>query len=173
MASSLLDVVSSGPKTRKLSHIALHHVPQELAQRTGVFRQGGSRLVDVESVFAKIGQPQCLLQDAAIGVRIGAHAARAGRRQRFQFGDQGAVGIEQLFRLLRSHPVFQSAKLLRIFLHIRQRNLMSAPESFQPMTFDFFGSRSSLWANVTRSSASAAGWAAWRKPSGGHRSYTD
>ena len=168
MASSLLDVVSSGPKTRKL--FMLRFITSRRKLPSG-------------RVFSAMDRPR--LVDAATrirGNRAGAALSSACRRWRedwrscgecrwapelLQFGNQFSVGIEQLFRLLGAHPALQNAKLLGILLHIGQRNLMGAPEAFQAMAFDFLRSASSLWASAARSSASAAG--VWRKPCAEHR----
>ena len=67
----------------------------------------GARLPHVHRVVAEIGQLQVLAQQAAVGVRVGAHAPRALRRQRPQLRHQPAIGVEQLLRLVAAHPVFE------------------------------------------------------------------
>ena len=61
--------------------IQLHHVPQEAAhhpRRLGDRPAGRGHL---DRIVAEIRQAQVAQQDAAVGVRIGAHPACAARRQ--------------------------------------------------------------------------------------------
>ena len=83
-ASSRFDTVSSGPNNRKLRcpSLAGNHVAQKPAEHARVFRVDCAGLVNVDGVVAEIGQPQIAQQQAAVGVRIGAHASVADRRQR-------------------------------------------------------------------------------------------
>ncbi len=72
-----------------------------------------------------------------MGIR--AHAADAGRRQLFELGNQFAIFIEQLLRLLCAHPFFENRELFGLLLHVRHRNLVCSPEAFQPVAGDFCG----------------------------------
>ena len=67
-------------------------------------------------IVAEIGQAQGFLQQAAIGVRIGAHAPCARGRKRLEFGNQPPAFVEQLFGLLAAHPVFELLQVGRVFL---------------------------------------------------------
>jgi len=51
--------------------------------------------LDFLRVVVEIGQAQRALEDSTVGMRVGAHAARAGGRQSFQFGDQAAVASNE------------------------------------------------------------------------------
>ena len=57
-------------------HICLHHIAEEDTQGPGILGFNLSRLVELDSIFTEIGQPQRLLQQSTVSVRIGAHAAR-------------------------------------------------------------------------------------------------
>ena len=83
MASSLLEVFSSGPKTRKL--VMFWRMMSRRNWPSGrVFSAVTcAGLVDLDGVVAEIGHAQRLAQQPAVGVRVGAHAPRALRRQRF------------------------------------------------------------------------------------------
>ena len=70
MASSLLDVFSSGPKTRKLIHVRLHHVAEEGPQRAGVLGLDLPGLVDLEAILPEIRHAQRLLEQTPVGVGL-------------------------------------------------------------------------------------------------------
>jgi hypothetical protein len=59
-----------------------------------------------------MGHRKRLQQFAAIGVRIEAHAAMAGRRKRRELLAELAAFVEQLVRPVALHPVFE---LLEMF----------------------------------------------------------
>jgi len=63
--------------------------------------------VDVE-----IGHHKIVQQDAAIGMRVGSHAAVALGRQFFQFCNQSAILVEEFFGLVTLHPVFQKLYMI-------------------------------------------------------------
>ena len=77
-----------GPKRRKLrwSALQLHHVAEEAAHDARRLGLDGAGLRHVDGVVAEVGQPQVAQQQAAVGVRVGAHAPLALRRQLGQFG---------------------------------------------------------------------------------------
>jgi hypothetical protein len=65
----------------------------------------------VDRVVAKIRHSQVAKQNAAIGVRIGAHASFALWCKLGQFGLKAAVFIEQLLRPAALQPVFQQLEV--------------------------------------------------------------
>ena len=79
MPSSLLEAVSSGPKTRKLVMLRFMTSRRKLASvavgETYVLRGP----FDVDGVVAEVRQVERLAQEAAVGVRIGGDAAVARR----------------------------------------------------------------------------------------------
>src|SRR5258708_17584370 len=77
-------------------------------------------------------------------MRIRAHPSIAGWRERFELGNQLAVLVKQLFRLLRAHPILENLQLLGILLDVGQRNLVSAPETFEPVAAPLFRSAPSF-----------------------------
>ena len=66
----------------------------------------GSRHVD--RVVAEIGQPQILQQQAAVGVRVRAHAALALRRELGELRAQPAALVEELLRPVALQPLSRS-----------------------------------------------------------------
>jgi len=61
-------------------HVVAHHVAQESAEGPGVLVQHPAGLLHLDGIIAEIGQFQVVTQQAPVGVRIGAHAARPLRR---------------------------------------------------------------------------------------------
>src|SRR5271165_5538305 len=66
-------------------------------------------------------------------MRVGTHSAAAEWGEFFQFRNQPAIRVEQLFRLQRFHPVLENAQLFRVLLDVRQWNLVGAPKALEPM----------------------------------------
>ncbi len=126
------------------AQIELHDVPQEAAQHAGGFGNRGARLGNIHRVMREIGQHQVFQQQAAVGVRVGAHAALAAGRQIRQFGDQLALGIEQLFRPVALHPFFEYPDVLRLRRHVGDRHLVRAPRSFDRQAIHYFGTGPAL-----------------------------
>ena len=62
-----------------------------------------------DRVVAEVGHLQVPEQEAAVGVRVVAHAAVALRRQLGEFGFELALGVEQFLRLVALHPLFEDA----------------------------------------------------------------
>ena len=90
-------------------HVELHHVPEEFPhgpRRLGGDGAGGRHL---HGIVAEIGQAQVTEEQAAIGVRVGAHAAAASRGQLGQLGPEPTGVAEQLLGLVALHPLFEEA----------------------------------------------------------------
>jgi len=75
--------------------VELEDVAQELAELAGVLDLRGAGLLHGHCVVAEVRQAQRAAQLAAVGVRVGAHAAAAPRCQRPELLDEPAVGVEQ------------------------------------------------------------------------------
>jgi hypothetical protein len=65
----------------KTGHVAAHHVAQKFPERFGGRDFLRARLIDGDGVIAKIREIERLAQLAAVGVRVGAHAAVARGRK--------------------------------------------------------------------------------------------
>ena len=159
MASSLFEVFSSGPKTRKLSMFAFITSRRKAAQRPGVLGLDLSRLLHLQRVVAEVGQAQRLLQDV--------------RRWRADWRSCGGCRWAPVLSVPESachsasnsssgfcvaHPVFQDAQLLGILLHVGHAAPGARAKAFQPVAADFLRCASSLWESAARSWASAAAW---------------
>ena len=63
---------------------------------------------------------------------------QAFRRQFFELGDERAVLIEELFRLVAAHPGFELGEIFRIRLRVENWDLVGAPEAFHLVAVHFF-----------------------------------
>ena len=89
----------------------------------------------LHGIVVEGGKRQRLQQLAAIGVRIGAHAAMAGRRQRGEFLAELAALVEQLLGPVAPHPVFELRQMLGL-LEIGDRHLVGAPGALDRVAVD-------------------------------------
>src|SRR5215212_2694770 len=99
-----LEEFSSGPKTRKRSMLAFMMSRRKAPEGPCVFGLDLAGLVQGEPVVAKVGQAERFLDESAVGVGVGAHAAGARWGEFLQLGNQLAIRIEQLLGLLGAHP---------------------------------------------------------------------
>jgi len=113
-----------------------HDVAQQVAERHGVPGADAARLVELDGVVAKVRQAQRLLEQPAVRVRVGAHAARALRRQREQRGRGRPVRVEELLGPIAPHPVLEHLEVRGVRLHVRHRHLMRAPEALDLVPVD-------------------------------------
>ena len=105
--------------------VACDHVAQVRAQDPRRLAVLGAGPWHLDGVIAKVGQAQFVEQLSTIGVRVGAHAAVASRRQRGQVVHQPAGPVEQLLRSVAPHPVLEDAQVIGFF-EVRDRNLVGA-----------------------------------------------
>ena len=85
-----------------LVEIELHHVAQKLPEHPRRFRLDAPGLEHRHGVVVKVGHRQRLQQLTAVGVRVAAHAAVAGRRQLGELLAELAAVVEQLLRPVAS-----------------------------------------------------------------------
>ena len=69
------------PEHAEVRHVVAHDVAQERAERLRVLVPDRAGRGNLHRIVAKVRHLQILAQQAAVGVRIGAHAARALRRR--------------------------------------------------------------------------------------------
>ena len=119
----------------KVGGIELDHVADELALDARGFAFHGAGLRHVHRVIAKIRQAQVAQQEAAVGVRIGAHAALAFRGQFREFGTELAGLVEQLLRAIALHPLFQNLHMPRM-AHLAHRHLVRAERALGRFAID-------------------------------------
>ena len=99
---------------------------------------GLARLGDGDGVIGKVGEPQIVAQQTAIGVRVGAHPPLARRRQFANVPPQRAVESEQFLRPVAAHPLFEELDVLGL-LHVAERHLMRTPVAFGLQPVDGLG----------------------------------
>ena len=95
----------------------------------------------VYGVVAKVRQAEVLQQQAAVRVRVGAHASVAAGRQGCQVRHQPSAGIEQLFGAIAVEPALQLGEMSRIGGKLGERHLVRSPRALRRQSIDFFGSR--------------------------------
>ena len=108
-------------------HVQLHHVAQEPAHDPRRLGRDGAGCGHLDGVVAEIRQPQIAQQQAAIGVRVGAHAAAASRGELGQLGSEPAAVVEELLGPVALHPLFEDAHVRRVLVHLAHRHLVRAP----------------------------------------------
>ena len=97
----------------ELEHIA--HIRAQLDHILALDRAGGRY---VERIVAEVRQAQVAQQQTAVGVRVGADAVVALGREFAQLGNQAAVLVEQLFRVVAAQPVVQNLQVLGLIIMI-------------------------------------------------------
>jgi hypothetical protein len=116
-------VGANQPERRRVGDV---DVAQELAERA-------RRLVDHDAgrrhrhrVVRERGDRERAMHAAAVRVRVRAHAARAGRRQRAQVRREAAAIVEQLLGTVAMQPRLERRELDGIRAHRGQRDLVRA-----------------------------------------------
>ena len=95
-----------------LLFVELVDIAHESAEHGHILRLDCAGVADVHAVFAEVRHAQILQQQAAVGVRVRTHAARALRREVEQLLHGDAVFIEQLFGAVGLQPLFDLADML-------------------------------------------------------------
>ena len=120
------------------------HVTQELAEHQRVLGGDGAGRWHVHGVHAEVRHAQVAEQDAAVGVRIGAHPPVPLGGQLGQVRHEAAVGIEQLLRPVALHPVFQLPDVLEVIGVDQQRHLVGPERALDLQAVDDFRARPAL-----------------------------
>ena len=124
--------------------VELHHVAEEPAHDPGRFRRDGAGRLHLHGIVAEIRQAQVPEEQAAVGVRIGAHAAGAAGGQVGQLGLEPAVIVEQLLGLVALHPLLEEAHVGRVLVHLSHRHLVRAPVVLRALAVDLLGTGPAL-----------------------------
>lgn len=114
----------------KVGLIVRNHVPQKLGNIDQRARLRHSRL-NLDRIIRKLGHPQRLANRASVRDLVGGHSFISIGRERSKFRDEFPVGIKQLFRLVRFHPVLEQAQVLLVLRDVGQGHLMRSPEAFE------------------------------------------
>ena len=109
-----LDAVSSGPKTRKLSAGCASMTSRRNAPSTRVASASSVPGVpNVDGVVAEVGQGEVAQEQSAVGVRVRAHPPVALGASAARSGTSLPFVVEQLFRAVAAHPLFEHAQSAR------------------------------------------------------------
>ncbi len=120
------------------------HVADQLALHARGLGVAGARQRHVDRIVAEVGQHEVAQQQAAVGVRVGAHAARALGRERSDLGCKVAVLVEQLFRAVAAHPAFEDAQVFGLGRELGHRHLVGVKRAFDLHTVNLVGAGPSL-----------------------------
>ena len=124
--------------------IQLGHVAQEVTQHERVLGVHGAGRRHIHRVDAEVRHAQIAQQNAAVGVRIGAHPPVALRRQFGQFRHEPAIFIEQFLGLVAFHPAFQLLDMIGMLGIHQQRHLVRSEGALDLQAVDYFRSRPAL-----------------------------
>ncbi len=105
-------------------HVHLHDVAQEVSHHPGGLGIRSPRRLHLDRVVAEIRQFQVAQHQAAISVRVGAHAASAAGGEFGEFRPQAAVIVEEFGRPVTLHPLFEDGDVLRVLVHLAHRHLV-------------------------------------------------
>lgn len=116
--------------------VLLDHI-SKVARHVGHARGKGHTTNDIlEGVVLEVGKDQGLADRATIRHRVSRHTGFTGRRKPLKLGDKFAVLSEELFGLIRSHPVFQELEVFRIGCDICKWDLVGSPVAFEVVSRD-------------------------------------
>ena len=124
--------------------IQLGHVAQELAQHERILAVDGTGRRHIHRVVVEVRHAQVAQQNAAVGMRIGAHPPVALRRQFGQFRHESAIFIEQFLGLVALHPAFQQLDMIGMLGIHQERHLVRAERALDLQAIDDFRSRPAL-----------------------------
>ena len=124
--------------------IQLGHVAQELAQHERILAVDGAGRRHIHRVVVEVRHAQIAQQNAAVGVRIGAHPPVALRRQFGQFRHEPAIFIEQLLGLVAFHPAFKLLDMIGMLGIHQERHLVRSEGALDLQAIDDFRSRPAL-----------------------------
>ena len=118
--------------------VQLHYIAQEAAHDPRGFSCNRARCFHLDSVIAEIWKPQLTQKQAAIAVRIGAHAAGAPRSKVGQLGAEPPAAIEEFRRPVALHPVFEDSDMSLVLVHLPHGYLVRAPIALGAFAIDLF-----------------------------------
>ena len=134
-----------GAEDAEVCHVAAHGVAEEGGEDFGGEGFGGAGFFDGNGVVAEVGEFEGLAEEAAVGVGVGADATEAGGREGLEFGDEGAVLVEEGFGVVGAEPGFELLEMHGVVDDLCERDLVGAPEPFDFVAVDFFGAGPALW----------------------------
>ena len=98
----------------------------------------------LDGVVAEVGQAQVAEQQAAVGVRVGAHAAGAPGGEVGQLGLEPPAVVEELRGPVALHPLLEQPHVGRVLVHLAHRHLVRAPVVLGALAVDLLRARPAL-----------------------------
>ncbi len=123
-------------KQTEVLRIELDHVAKVFAQLPRRLGNHAPGLGNFQRVIHEVGQRQRVQEAAAVRHGIRTHAQRSLRRDRLQGGVEIPFRVEELLRLVASHPFFEKLELRGVLAHRCQRNLVRAESAFDGESID-------------------------------------
>jgi hypothetical protein len=110
----------------RLVAVAHEHVAQQRPQLAGRLVQLAAGLLHLERVHEGVRQRQVDGEPAAVGMRVGSHAACALGRERGELGHQPPVAVEELLGSIRPHPLLELRQVVGVGSHAGERHLVGS-----------------------------------------------
>src|SRR5665647_763935 len=129
------------PEQAERLAVAGDNVAQEGAQHSGGLTAGCARLGHLNRVGAKVGQVEIVQQQAAVGVRVGAHAPMPLGWQVAELLDEGALVVEELLGPVAAQPRFEQRKVLGNVSGCADGDLMGAEGALDGLVVDLLRPR--------------------------------
>ena len=116
----------------------LGDVAQEWAEHACIADARNARHRHLGCVCAVVGEVQVAQQQAAVGVRIGAHAPLPAGRQCGQLGLQASLLVEEFLWAVAIEPVLQKLQMPGVIGRV-QRHLVGTEVAFHRLTVNLLG----------------------------------
>ena len=125
-----------GPEDAEVGVVVADHADEPLAQHAGRLVDGRARTLHLDGALPPVGQAQRPLEQAAVGVRVGAHPPGARRRLRAHRLHRSAVVAEELVGGVRAHPLLELRAVLVVVPGAGQRHLVGPPRALDGLAVD-------------------------------------
>ena len=125
-------------------HVQLHHIAEEPAHDPGGLGGGGPGGRHLDGIVAEVREAKVPEEQAAVRVRIGAHAARAPGGQGGQLGPEPAGVVEELLGPVALHPFFEQVHVGGVLVHLAHGHLVGSPVILGALAVDLLGARPAL-----------------------------
>ena len=128
-----------GPEDTEVAALAieLQEITDERALHLRCGAADGAAARNIHGVLAKVRQAEVLEQEAAVGVRVGAHAPCPRGRERGELGSEAAVLVKQLLGTIAAHPPLEQRHVVRLLEESGERHLVRAPRPFHELAVHF------------------------------------
>ena len=125
-----------GPEDAEVGVVVADHADEPLAQDAGRLVDGRARTLHLDGALPPVGQAQRPLEQAAVGVRVGAHPPGARRRLLAHRLHRSAVVAEELVGGVRAQPLLELRAVLVVLPGAGQRHLVGPPRALDRLAVD-------------------------------------